>query len=160
MTDTIKDIDVDHEDYDGTPKALREHVKRLQSAIKEISTERDTFKGHAQSAALSGALTGFKNPERVKKDLLSDGIDPLDNEAVKAWLGSNGDDYAQGGDPATPNSTGSEVDQSEIEEHQRIASVGQFSSAADMTKLDAAKAEITEDMSGAQIIQVYKKHGL
>ena len=62
---------------------------------------------HARVAqALGDVLAGFKNPERVKRDLLSDGIDPLNREVVEKWLGENGDDYAYlyNGEPQSWNS--------------------------------------------------------
>ena len=153
MTD-IQYIDVDAPEFDGSPKALRDHVAKLQDALKATTTERDTYKGQATSAALGDVLAGYKNPERVKRDLLSDSIDPLNREAVEKWLGENGDDYAKGaGTPAQA------VTDEDAAAHQRLQQT-ELASPADMTKFDAAKAEITADMSGDQIAAVYRKHGL
>ena len=153
MTD-IQHIDVNAAEYDGTPKALRDHVKRLQEAHKSLQQERDTYRGQATSAALGDVLAGYKNPERVKRDLLSDSIDPLDKTAVEKWLGENGSDYAQGtGTPAPA------VQSEDAAAHQRLQQTD-LTSPADMTVVEAALAEITPDMDGAQVKAVYRKHGL
>lgn len=154
MTDDIQHIDIDAAEFDGTPRALREHVKKLQDANKALSSERDTYRGQATAAALGDVLAGYKNPERVKRDLLSDSIDPLDGEAVKKWLGENGDDYARGDGAPAPA-----VPSEEAAAHQRLQQT-ELNSPADMTRLEAAQAEITPDMDGAAIKAVYRKHGL
>lgn len=153
MTD-IQYIDVDAPEFDGSPKALRDHVAKLQEALKATSAERDTYRGQATAAALGDVLAGFKSPKRVERDLLSDGIDPLNREAVEKWLGENGDDYARGeGSPAPA------VPSEEAAAHQRLQQT-ELTSPADMSKVDAAMAEITPDMKGEQIQAVYRKHGL
>lgn len=154
MTDDIQHIDIDAPEFDGSPKALRDHVKRLQEAHKALQQERDTYKGQATSAALGDVLAGYKNPERVKRDLLSDSIDPLNREAVEKWLGENGDDYARGeGSPAPA------APSEDAAAHQRLQQT-ELTTPSDMSKIDAAMAEITPDMSGEQVKQVYRKHGL
>lgn len=154
MTDDIQHIDIDAPEFDGSPKALRDHVKRLQEAHKALQQERDTYRGQATAAALGDVLAGYKNPERVKRDLLSDSIDPLNKEAVEKWLGENGDDYAKGeGRTATP------VPTEEAAAHQRLQQT-ELTSPSDMSKLEAAQAEITPDMAGAEVKAVYRKHGL
>lgn len=154
MTDNIQYIDVDAPEFDGSPKALRDHVAKLQDALKATTAERDTFRGQATAAALGDVLAGFKSPKRVERDLLSDGIDPLNREAVEKWLGENGDDYARGeGSPAPA------VPTDEVAAHQRLQQT-ELTSPADMSKVEAAMAEITPDMGGEQIQAVYRKHGL
>lgn len=153
MTD-IQHIDVDAPEYDGTPKALRDHVAKLQDALKATTTERDTYKGQATSAALGDVLAGYKNPERVKRDLLSDSIDPLDKAAVEKWLGENGDDYARGA-----GSSATAVPSEDAAAHQRLQET-QLTNPADMTVVEAAMAEITPEMSGAEVKAIYRKHGL
>lgn len=96
MSDAIEHIDVDHEDYEATPKALRDHVKTLQAALKERDKIVSDFRSRETERALSDVLTGFKNPGRVQRDLLADKVDPLDTEAVNKWLEANAGDYAQG----------------------------------------------------------------
>ena len=154
MTDDIQHIDIDAPEFDGSPRALREHVAKLQAAHKALLQERDTYKGQATSAALGDVLAGYKNPERVKRDLLSDSIDPLNREAVEKWLGENGDDYAKGASTPAPA-----VPSEEAAAHQRLQQTD-LTSPADMTKLEAAQAEITPDMNGEAVAAVYRKHGL
>ena len=154
MTDDIQHIDIDAPEYDGSPKALRDHVKRLQDAHKAVLAERDTYRGQATAAALGDVLAGYKNPKRVERDLLSDSIDPLNREAVEKWLGENGDDYAKGASTPAPA-----VPSEEAAAHQRLQQTD-LTSPADMTKLEAAQAEITPDMNGEAVAAVYRKHGL
>lgn len=153
MTD-IQHIDVDAPEFDGTPKALRDHVAKLQEALKATTQERDTYKTQATTSALGDVLAGYKNPERVKRDLLSDSIDPLDKTAVEKWLSENGDDYAKGAGSAAPA-----VPSEDAAAHQRLQQTD-LTNPSDMTAFDAAKAEITPDMDGAAIRAVYRKHGL
>ena len=153
MTD-IQYIDVDAPEFDGSPKALRDHVAKLQEALKATSAERDTYRGQATAAALGDVLAGFKSPKRVERDLLSDGIDPLNREAVEKRLGENGDDYARGEGSPAPT-----VPSEEAAAHQRLQQT-ELTSPADMTKVEAAMAEITQGMSGDEIKAVYRKHGL
>lgn len=154
MTDDIQHIDIDAPEYDGSPKALRDHVKRLQEAHKALQQERDTYRGQATAAALGDVLAGYKNPERVKRDLLSDSIDPLNKEAVEKWLSENGDDYAKG-----DSGTAQAVPSDEAAAHQRLQQT-ELTSPSDMSKLEAAQAEITPDMDGQAVREVYRKHGL
>lgn len=154
MTDDIQHIDIDAPEFDGSPKALRDHVKRLQEAHKALQQERDTYRGQATAAALGDVLAGFKNPERVKRDLLSDSIDPLDKSAVEKWLGENGADYARG-----DSGTASPVNSEDAAAHQQLQQT-ELTNPADMTKFEAAQAEITPSMTGDEIKAVYRKHGL
>lgn len=159
MTD-VQHIDVDSDEFIDAPKALRDHVKKLQQANTRLTEKVTDLSGKATESALSSVLTGFKNPERVKRDLLSDKIDPLDSKAVETWLAANGDDYAKGDGAPNPDPSSPSVDQAEVDAQQRITSGGDLRDPADMSKLEAAQAEITPDMTGAQVAQVYKKHGL
>lgn len=153
MTDDIQNINPDSDEFIDAPKALRDHVKALQSRLKDVTTEVTTLRTQATSVALADVLAGYKNPERVKRDLLSDKIDPLNKEAVESWLSENGDDYARG------DSGSATVQNEEAAAHQRLQQT-ELTNPADMTKFEAAQAEITPDMTGADIKALYRKHGL
>lgn len=155
MTDNFAQIDVDSDEYLDAPKALRDAYKKLQDRYGTVTQERDTLKNQVTASALSSVLTGFKNPERVKRDLLADGIDPLDSSAVQGWLGENGDDYAKGGEAPAPDPN------AEAAQAQQAFTAGtEFRQPASMSKVEAATAEITPDMTPEQIIEVYRKHGV
>ena len=96
MGDNNEHIDVDSDEFESAPKALRDAYKQLQKKFGEVVKERDGFRNRVNESALADVLTGFKNPARVRKDLLNDGIDPLDTEAVQGWISEYGDDYARG----------------------------------------------------------------
>lgn len=122
MTD-IQHINVDDEQYEDAPQGLRDYVKKLQKQNETLRTERDGFRNQISESALGDVLAGFKNPGRVKTDLLSDGVDPLDNEAVSKWLESNGGDYARGEQaPAAPSDTEPQV---EVPDYDRLNSLSQ-----------------------------------
>lgn len=157
MSDNIEHIDLDSDEYLSAPAALRDHVRKLQEANKNLSGERDQFRSQVQAQALGGVLTGFKNPERVKRDLLSDKVDPLDSEAVNKWLEQNAGDYARG--EATPTPQQQSQTNPDAEAYNRLNGV-EVRSPADMSKFEAVQAEITPDMDGAAIKELYRKHGI
>lgn len=102
MTDNFEYIDVNDERWEGTPRDLRNALDKAQKALKAANQTIAGFQTERAESALSGVLTGFKNPTRVKKDLLADNIDPLDNGAVEKWLSEFGDDYARATEEPTP----------------------------------------------------------
>lgn len=159
MSDNIQHIDPDDDEYLDAPKALRDHVKKLQERLTTVTSERDTFKGRATSAALGDVLKEYKNPDRVRKDLLSDSIDPLDSKAVEKWLTDNGSDYAKG-EAAPSTESQSSVTDDEAQAHQRMADGASVRSPAAMSKIEAALAEMPADASGEDLIALYKKHGV
>lgn len=164
MTDNIQHIDVDSDEFIEAPRALREHVKKLQSALTEREQDVSSLKGQLTSTALSDVLKGYRNPERVKQHLLGDKVDALDSEAVNKWLAENGDDYAkaEGAQPETPGGQPNEpqVDPAEAAAHQQIAGASDYSKPADLSALDAALAELPKDATGSDIVEVYRKHGV
>lgn len=149
-------IDVDEDEYLDAPKALRDAYKKLVRQHTEIVKERDTFKSVATERALGDVLKDFKNPKRVQRDLASDGIDPLDSEAVSAWLEENGDDYAKGEGSTPPAPRGEDPDAAA----QRQIAGADLQTPADMTKLEAALAELGDDATPEQVIKVYQSHGV
>lgn len=160
MSDNIQFIDVDDEQFEDAPKALREHVKKIQKRLTEVTTERDDFRGKWQTKSASDALAGhgFRNPKRVSKDLLADGVDLSDTDAVKAWVEENGDDYARGEAPAAP--AGQNVDAEEVAARQQLSAAQSYSQPAPNDKLKAAFAEITPDMDGEAVKRIYEKFGI
>lgn len=155
------DIDVDHEDYEDAPRALREAYKNLKKQFQTVTTERDDYKGKWQSKATSDALSGFgfRNPKRVSKDLLADGVDVTDADAVKAWVEENGDDYAKG--EATPAAPAEQnVDPEEVAAREQLGRAQSYSQPAPNDKLKAAMAEITPEMDGAAVEKIYAKYGI
>lgn len=147
MSDNIEHFDVDSEEFADSPKGLRDAYKALQKKYAETAKERDGFRSKVNESALAGVLTGFKNPERVKRDLLSDGIDPLDTEAVQSWIGENGDDYARGS--ASPADDEQPAQPSLAEQYQRLNPTG-IKKPSDQALADAIKS-IPDDLSADQV---------
>lgn len=156
------DIDVDHEDFEDAPRELRAAYKALRKRFDSVTTERDDYRAKWETRAADDALSGFgfRNSKRVTKDLVADGVDLSDTDAVKAWVEENGDDYARETQaPATE--TGQEADHSE--EQQARGQIAEATSQAQPAQTDALKAalaEITPEMTGDDVIGVYRKHGL
>jgi hypothetical protein len=169
MSDDIKYIDVDDEQFEDAPKALRDAYKALAAKHKEATTEvgqlRQTVASHALGDVLGNA--GFKNPKRVEQDILRDGIDATDKAAVEKWLADNGDDYARATEGSADPDPAQEPQQQTPEQAAQAAAFqqlqgvqGDLRQPADMSKWELAKSEITNDMNGAEVAAVYAKHGI
>lgn len=160
MTDNIQHIDVDSDDYLDAPKALRDYVKKLQRQHQDVTKDLADVRGKLASQALGDVLSskGFKNPKRVEKDLLAEGVDPLDKSAVDGWLAEFGDDYAQG--EVKPAQETPVVPAEEQQAYQQLGLGAEFRSPADMTKLDAVRSELPEGASGADVVALLQKHGM
>lgn len=168
MSDAIKYIDVDDEQFEDAPKALRDAYKALAAKHKEATAEvgqlRQTVASHALGDVLGNA--GFRNPKRVEQDILRDGIDATDKAAVEKWLADNGDDYAKANEaPADP--TPEQTQQLTPEQQAQAAAFAALQSTqsslrqpAELSKLEAAQAEITPDMTKEQVRAVLIKHGV
>lgn len=154
------DIDVDHEDYEDAPRALRDAYKQLKKQYQTVTTERDDFKAKWETKSASDALAGFgfRNSKRVSKDLLADGVDLSDEAAVKAWVEENGDDYAKG--EAAPAGAEQADHSEEAAARARIQDTASQVQPAGGDKMKAALAEITDDMTPEQVAKVYQKHGI
>lgn len=161
MSDAIKHLDLDSEEFEDAPKAVRDYAKSLKKQLESVTKERDGVRTQLASSSLEKVLAdkAFKNPAKVQKDILRDGVDPLDSEAVEAWLADNSDDYARGtqetpaAEPPVPNEQQTAF--------ERIAAVqSQTVNPANMSKAELAFAEITPDMDGPAVIAHYAKHGI
>ena len=162
MSDAIEHIDLDSDEYADTPRALRDAYKQLQSRLKEIVAERDTLRSEMQATALSGVLTGFKNPERVKSALLADKVDPLDTEAVNEWIEANGDDYAKASTEPGTQSDAPAGQPDPAAPYGQLRSLDGSASGGDayMTKLAQVRQLITDEMTGEDVAALFAKHGL
>lgn len=157
----IQYIDVDSEEFEDAPRALRAHVKKLQDRLTQVTTERDDYQSKWQARSATDALAGygFRNPKRVSKDLLADGIDLSDEAAVKAWVEENGEDYAKG--EAAPADAEQKADHSEeAQARAQIQDTASQMQPAGTDKLKAAIAEIPSDATPEQVAEVYKKFGI
>jgi hypothetical protein len=101
MADAIRHIDLDDEQFEDAPKALREYAKKLRAKLAEAEAMASKYRHELAARAVKDLVgeKGFANPARVEKALLADDVDPLDASAVKAWLADNGDGYATAAEP-------------------------------------------------------------
>lgn len=166
MTDAIKYIDVDDEQFEDAPKALRDAYKALARQHKEVTTEAGQLRQKVASHALGDVLgnAGFKNPKRVEQDILRDGVDATDKTAVEAWLAENSDDYAKAevkqADP-DPEVQQTPEQKAAAEAFAKLQSAqGSLRQPADLSKLELAKSEITPDMTKEQVRAILLNHGL
>ena len=160
MSDKIEYIDVDSDEFYDAPKALREAYRKLKDARETDRKELNTLRQKAASEAIGGVLSekGFKNPKRVERDLLSDGIDPHDSKAVEGWLSENGDDYAKGS--ASTDAETPVVPDNERLAHEQLQVGSEYKQPADMSKVEAAMAELPQDATPEQFLALAEKHGL
>ena len=156
----IQFIDVDDEQYEDSPRALREHVKKIQKALQAATAERDDYKGKWQAKSANDALAGFgfKNPKRVSRDLITDGVDITDTDAVKAWVAENGDDYAKG--EGTNQPVQENAHQQEADARSKIADAASQTTVAPTDKMQAALAEIGDNATPAEVAAIFRKHGI
>ena len=164
MTDNIKHLDLDSEDFEDAPKALRDYARNLKKQYEQAVTERDGVRKQLASKAVSEVLgdKGFKNPKRVERDLLADGIDPLDTSVVESWLKDNSDDYARTTGSATPTPEQNEEQQRQQAAYQQLNAGGELRQPADQSKWDLAQSEIAQlqNPDGAAVAAVFAKHGI
>lgn len=159
MSDDYKYIDVDDEQWDGTPRALREALDKAQKALKERDRQITEFRDQQAASALSDVLAGFKNPERVKRDLLAEKVNPLDNEAVTKWLEANADDYARAQAPAeTPVDTTTEETPS-VPDYRRLNAPAEVGEPVNGDKAQVLKAA-PKDLSPAELRQWFVDQGI
>ncbi|HET6914576.1 MAG TPA: hypothetical protein VFH56_00650 [Acidimicrobiales bacterium] len=162
MSDKLQHIDIDSEEFEDAPRALREYAKQLKKQNESLASENGTLKKQSASRAVADVLAGkgFKNPKRVERDLLADDIDPHDSKSVEEWLEANGDDYAK--DSATPEAAAPETPDPRAAEYERLNIGGGDASVAASfaSKWEAVQAEITPDMDGAAVLEVYARHGI
>lgn len=153
------DIDVDHEDYEDAPRALRDAYKQLKKQYTTATAERDDFKSKWESKSASDALAGygFKNSKRVSRDLIADGVDLSDTDAVKAWVAENGDDYAKG-EGAQVQQT--EDQSAEAQQRETIQDAAAQLRPTGGDKMQAAAAEIPADATPEQVLAIFQKHGI
>lgn len=163
MSDKLQHIDIDSEEFEDAPRALREYAKQLKKQNDALASENGTLKKQSASRAVADVLTGkgFKNPKRVERDLLADDIDPHDTKSVEEWLEANGDDYAKASaepetvTPETPDPRAAEYERLNVAGGDTAAVAASFAS-----KWEAAQAEITPEMDGAAVAEVFKRHGI
>lgn len=163
MSDSIQHIDVDSDEFSEAPKALRDHVKKLQKQLGELSTENGGLRQQITARAIDEVLAdkGFKNPARVQRDMLADQIDPADKAAVDNWLTANADDYARAA--GTTDSAPVSEDTPPPADAGALAAINSTADLRAPVSADVwerAQAEITPEMTGAQVAAVFAKHGV
>lgn len=166
----IQFIDVDDDDFFDAPKALRDHVKRLQEKFKEVASERDDYRGRYQQRNVNDVLAdkGFKNPKRVARDLLADKVDPLNERAVTKWLEENADDYAKAVQtpesntepPAQEEPPATTVAPETQSGHEAIQRTTTGAPPAGHDKYEAAFQEIDPTWTKEQVREHFLKRGL
>lgn len=161
MADALTHLDVDSDEFDDAPKALRDYVKKLQKQNQSLSSDLDGLRSQAASRAIGEVLAdkGFKNPKRVERDLLADRIDPLDTSAVESWLAENSDDYARAvaaPDAAAPEQETPNPDAAAFE---RLNGLNAQPSSG-LSPIEAALAEAGPGASKEALRAAFIKHGV
>lgn len=158
---TIEHIDVNDEQWDNTPKALRDHVAKLQAALADRDKTIDGYRTAETDRALTDVLAAFKSPSKVRRDLLADKVNPLDSEAVGKWLDENGSDYAPRGENAEPAGT----EQQEPQDDGQAAEYGRLTPnvarrPADVDTWERINSEIPDDLPPDQMLARLRASGI
>lgn len=160
MSDEIRYVDADSEDFEDAPKALRDAYKKLVTAHKQVTQNLADTRGQVAARAVADVLADkkFKNPERVKKDLLDDKVDPSDTDAINAWLEQNSGDYAMAeAAPAAEENPPSSSVSAEVQQAYGNLAVAGSPATSDQ---QAVFSKITPEMDGKAVIALFKQHGL
>lgn len=164
MSDNYEYDDYDDFEDEGNkgPKALRDHIKKLEAQLQTKDKELGKLRTSVVDRSVTDVLAGqsFKNPATVKKAILADGVDATNADALQKWLQENGDDYAKA---APANGQGEEtpaspVNPEVVEAHQKLEVPGEPSDLAD--KFALVQAKITPDMDGEAVAKLYREHGI
>jgi hypothetical protein len=162
MTD-IKHIDIDSDEFEDAPKALRDYARKLKAANESLAKERDGALQKVASRAIADVLAdkGFKNPKRVERDLLAEGIDVSDKDSIEGWLAENGDDYAKGEVVPVETPEASAEQQALAAGHQQLQAAGaQIRDTSGMTPLQRAQSELPANATAEDVLAAYAKHGV
>lgn len=172
MTDNITHINLDDEQFEDAPKALRDYAAKLKKALDAAHGEAGQLRSQLASKSLGDVLgtKGFKNPKAVEKSLLADKVDPLDESAVAKWLEENSDDFAKAeGTPGEPNQPATQQltpeQQADAEARaQAYAAMQQVNGSlvqpADVSKFELAQSEIKPEHTKEEVRAILLKHGL
>ena len=158
MSDNFQYIDVDDEQFEDAPRALRQAYAALKKRDQQRDAELTKLRGTVQTNTATDVLKGKGYDPRAAKFLLQSGVDINDETAVDAWLAEDGAFFKTGEAPATPEQ---QVDHSD--EQQARSAIQDATSQvqpAGGDKMKLALAEITDDMTPSQVQAVYQKHGI
>ncbi len=150
-------IDVDDEQFEDAPRALRQAYAALKKAHEAEAKELSTLRTQVQTRTASEVLKDKGYNPKAAKFLLKDGIDLSDEKAVDAWLAEEGEFFkANGGTPTEQSAEHT----AEAEARSQIADATSHTQTAANDKMQAALAEITDDMTTSQVLAIYAKHGI
>lgn len=168
LDDDYFEDDDDHQE-DQTARGLRKTIEKQNRKIKSLESENTKYRKTENERQAKEALSGkgFKNTRKVARDLLADGIDLSDSEAVNEWLSENGDDYArdENSETETPSAEENEIENSE--EHSEMASAFErlnntqrMATPAHLSKYEAATAQLSDDASPDEVERVFREAGI
>lgn len=156
MSDNFQYIDVDDEQYEDAPRALRQAYEALKKRDQARETELGKLRGTVKQATATDVLKAKGYDPKAAKFLIQSGVDLNDASAVDTWLAEDGEFFKVDAPPAEPAVDHSEEQQS----RSQIAEASSQVQPAAGDKMKAALAEITPDMTTAQVLAVYQKHGI
>ena len=158
MSDNFQYIDVDDEQFEDAPRALRQAYDKLRKQHQSDAQELAKLRGTVQTRTASDVLKAKGYNPKAAKFLLKDGVDVNDENAVDTWLAEEGEFFkVSGEDPETAQTADHTA---EAEQRAQIADTTSQAEPAGNDKMQAALAEITPEMTGAQVMEVYRKHGI
>lgn len=153
-------IDVDDEQFEDAPRALRQAYAALKKAHEVDTKELSTLRTQVQTRTASEVLKDKGYNPKAAKFLLKDGVDLNDEKAVDAWLAEEGEFFKVAGQESTPGSEQTVEHDAEAEARSQIADATSHTQTAANDRMKAALAEITDNMTTQEVMAVYKKHGI
>lgn len=157
MSDNFQYLDVNDERYEDAPRALRDAYEKLRKAHQADAQELGKLRGTVRQNTATEVLKAKGYDPKAAKFLIQSGVDLNDENAVDNWLTEDGGFFKVGDAPPAEQA----VDHSEEQQaRSQIAEASAQVQPAPTEKIKAALAEITPEMTPADVIKVYQKHGI
>lgn len=161
MSDTFQYIDVDDEQFEDAPRALRDAYAKLKKKAQEQDAELSSFRSERTQATAADVLKAKGYDPKAAKFLTQAGIDLSNEGQVDAWLAEDGAFFKVGDAPqseAPAEQTAGH--QAEAAARQQLATAQSYVQPAAMDKMKAALSEIGPDATTEEVKAIYKKYGI
>ena len=157
MSDNFQYLDVDDEQFEDAPRALRQAYEKLKKAHQSDAQELASLRGTVKQTTATDVLKAKGYDPRAAKFLIQSGVNLNDSEAVDGWLAEDGAFFKVGDAPPAEHA---EDHSAEAQARSQIADASSQTQPAAVDKLQAALAEITPSMTAADVVEVYRKYGI
>lgn len=156
-SDDFDDLpDEDSADSTG-PKALRDHVRKLQKELAESKKTQEALTGRIAESTVKEVLTGrgvdATKVARLTKYMKADEVDLMDGPAIAAWLGENAEDFGINLAPAESDEERADM-RNQLERQSQSTGPGVVPN-AQQSLIDQMR-EITDNKELARFVEAHK----